>query len=544
MARMISARRRMKAARHLSFARTNLQLCLTQIKSQKVIPQPGYPCETSFSGEGWDNIDSDSAETDTDTDTSDYGTNALTGGSDKARSGKVNIPTNTGSHVSPEEQMGGRKFNPPCEAKQQLEVPEDRDEDLDEDMDEVVLIPTETCVPYEQRTSEMLPPPTPRLSHIELPLPSIESDTANGCGKELPDAFMEEFKGEDSSSNANVDVCPFSMEIDECKDRSTRQTKAVQPDHEEINLSDIPQRVSAQPWWPEVQNLLQRQGCPGSGSPLPARNEIPSLDCVAVHRDGFTRPPMADSKDEDKPKMPAKDPATHATTKENSEQPSRPVLLRTKQIKGAPEHRTPLPNLNRISGLTSVAIHRDDFTESSRAVWKDGPIPEQPPSLRPFNLVPEKNIQEEGSDHTVEHITEDMEGIEEDMLAEYYYVQEAERKLRCRAHNKLDDEHAPCILRVYPYAPSKEEIRGRRPYDAKEILNIRKYRLHLSNWKKHAVWNRSILSTEVKLAPLNNGSGQYMTYMKYHLGRGPTGGNPAKNFWRHCNPRGNGCEAH
>ena len=536
MARMISARRRMKAARHLSFARTNLRLCLTQIKSRKVIPQPCYPCETSFSGEGWDKIDSDAAETDTDMDTSDHGTDVVTGGSDKARSGKVNIPINTGSHLSSEDQIDGRSLNPPCDAKQQMEVSEDRDKDLDEDTDEIVLIPTETCAPYDQRTSETVPPPTPRLSHIELPLPSVESDPANGYKKELPDAFMEESEGGDSSSNAKVEVCPFSMEIDECENRSSRPTKAVQAEPEEVNLSDIPQRVSAQPWWPEVQNLLQKQECPGSGSPLPARNETPSLDCVAVHRDGFTRPPMADLKDEDEPKMPAKNPATHATSKENSEHPSRTVLLSTKQIKGAPEHRTPLPNLNRIPGLTNVAIHRDDFTESSRTVWKDGPVPEQPPSLIPFNLVPEKTIQEEGSDRTVEHITEEMEGIEEDMLAEYYHVQEAERKLRCRAHNKLDREHAQCILRAYPYAPGNEEIRGRRPYDAKEILDIRKYRLHLSNWKKHAVWNKSILSTEVKLAPLNNGSGQYRTYMKYHLGRGPTGGNPAKNVLEALQP--------
>lgn len=71
------------------------------------------------------------------------------------------------------------------------------------------------------------------------------------------------------------------------------------------------------------------------------------------------------------------------------------------------------------------------------------PLPEQPPSLRPFNLVPEKNTQEEGSDRNVEHFTDDMEGIEEDVLAEYYYAQEAERKLRCRTHSQLDHEHAP-----------------------------------------------------------------------------------------------------
>jgi hypothetical protein len=372
----------------------------------------------------------------------------------------------------------------------------------------------------------------------------MESDTTNGCRKGLPDAFMEESKCGDSSSNTNVDVFPFSMEIDACEDRSTRPTKAVHPEPKEVDLSDIPQRVSAQPWWPDFQNLLHRQGCPGSGPLLPARNKTPSLDCIAVHRDGFTKPSMADSKDEDKPKLPAKDPNTHATSTENSEQPSRPGLVSTKQIKGAPECRTPLPNLNRIPGLTSVAIRRDDFTESSRTIWKDDLLPEQPPSLRPCNLVPEKNVQEEGSDRNVEHFTDDMEGIEEDMVAEYHYAQEAERKLLCRPHNQLDHEHAPCILRLNPYVPGNAEIRGRRPYDAKEILNIKEYRFHLPNWKRHAVWNSRILSIEVKLAPPYNVSGQYRTYIKYHLRRGATGGNQAKMFWRHCNPRGNGCEAH
>ncbi|PMD24017.1 hypothetical protein NA56DRAFT_686811 [Hyaloscypha hepaticicola] len=534
MARIVSPTRRMKTARHLLFARTGLRLYLTKIKRRKVVPQPAYPLETSSSREDWDNIDSDSTETDTDTDPSDYGTDVVTCDSDKARSDKVNIPTNTGSNVSSQKQTGGQDFNPPFDAKQQMEVLEDRDENMDEDMNEVVLIPTEIYAPYDQPTSDMVPPPTPGLSHIGLSLPSIESDSANGSRKELPDAFMEESKGGDSLSNANVDVSPFSMEIDECEDRSACPTKAVESEPKEVDRSDIPQRVSAQPWWPDFQNLLQRQGCPGSGPPLPARNETPILDCVAVHRDSFTRPSMADSKDEDKHKLPAKDPATHASSTENSEQPSRPVLMSTKQIKGA--RRTPLPNLNRIPGLTSVAIHRDDSTESSRTVWKDYPLPEQPPSLRPSNLVPEKKAQEEANDRIVEHSTDDMEGIEEDMLAEY--------KLRCRAHSQLDHEHAPCILRLDPYVPGNEEIRGRRPYDAKEILNIRNYRLHLPNWKRHAVWNRSILSIEVKLAPLYNVSGQHRTYMKYHLGRGLTGGDPAKRFWRHCNPRGNGCEAH
>ncbi len=467
MARIVPATKRMKPARHLLFARTNLQLHLTQIKSRKVVPQPAYLAETSSSEEDWDNIDSDSAETDTDTDSSDCGTDVVAGDSDKARSEKVNIPTNT-------DQTGCRNFNPPFGTKQEMEVLKDRDENMDEDKDEVLLIPMEIYAPNDQRTSDMVPPPTPKLSHIELPLPSIESDTAYGCRKELLDAFMEESKGGDSSSNANADVCPFSMEIDECEDRSARPTKAVQPE----------------------------------------------------------------------PKLPAKDPATHATSTENSGQPSRPVLLSTKQIKEGHKRRTPLPNLIRIPGLTSVAINQDDFTETSGTVSKNGHLPEQPPSLRPFNLVLGKNVQEEGTDRTAEPFTDDMESIEEDMLAEYYYAQEAERKFRCRAHDQLNHEHASCILRLNSYAPGNGEIRGRRPYDAKEISNIKRYRLHLANWKKHAVWNRSILSIEVKLAPLNNVSGQYRTYMKYHLGRGPTGGNPAKMFWRHCNPRGNGCEAH
>jgi hypothetical protein len=480
--------------------------------SKKVVPEPVYPPGSPSSSGSDDNIDSDSTETDIYTEPSDHDNDVIMGDAEDAQSGKQNIPTDMASHPSTEEQKTLRLFNSLHDAAEEMDILGVQDEKEDEDMDKGDQIETEMYAYPDPRTSEMVPPPTLRLSHMKLPLPSIKTNTSKNDTKELPGAVMEESEDGDLSNvihlmptngerplfpmdvvsyntsdhkrdttmqdhededralpnTINADVSDSSTEVDTSDIITSNSTDALRQESK-VDLSDIPHRVSEQPWWPEVQKTLRTEGRFKTRTPLPGLNHTPGLGRVAVHRDGSTKTPMT-------------------------------------------EMRGKL------------------FAEQPRAIE-----PTIPTTSTAYSEP------EELPDRALTIFMGDMEKMEEEVLTKFY----AEEKLRCRAHNQLHSEHTDpyLFMRRCRRPLEDEEIREIRPYCAEGIQNIRKYRFNLPKWKKYAVWNRTFLSTEIRLTPLQDESGKYRTCLKFHMGRGPTGGDPSETFWRHCNPYGDGCEA-
>jgi hypothetical protein len=469
--------------------------------SKKVVPEPVYPPGSSSSSESDGNIDSDSTETETDTEPSDHENDVVMGDAEDGNLGKDNVPTEMAGHPSTEEQKTIRNFNPLYDAVEEMEILGVRDEKEDEDMDKVDQIETEAYVYPDPQISEMVPPRTPRLSHVELPLPLIKIDTAEGGTNEIPSAAMEEsgdgdlsnvthlmplfpknvasydnasdhkrditmqdYEDRDGtlSNSINSDVSDSFMQVDTSQAMASNSTDAAPHESEEVDLSDIPHRVSEQPWWPEVQETLRTEGRLKSRIPLPSLNQTLSLGRVAVHRDGFTQFPLAEMRAESLAEL--------------------------------------SPAVERITPITSTAYSK----------------------------------QQEVADRTLTIFMEDMEKMEEEVLTRFY----AEEKLRCRAHNQLHSEHTDpyLFMRRRRRSLSEEEIRGVRPYCLEDIQIIRKYRFKLPRWKRYAVWNRTFLSTETRLTPPQDESGKYGTCLKFHIGRGPTGGDPSKTFLEALRP--------
>jgi hypothetical protein len=111
------------------------------------------------------------------------------------------------------------------------------------------------------------------------------------------------------------------------------------------------------------------------------------------------------------------------------------------------------------------------------------------------------------------------------------------RRIRCRVHNALDAEHhhRSQICRSRPLCVAPVSMREPRPYTKEKIQSIRAERFSMPLWKKHCVWQRSLLVKETRLMPLLNNRRLHKTYSIYHEGKGVTGGDLETARWKYCN---------
>lgn len=505
--RIISPAKRRQAARYLQHARTDIRLHLLQKGKRKAVPEPfSFPFTVEEYND--ENIKSDSSETDSDPVPSDHEGDVLMG--EPSEAGNPHIPLAIANHLSPDEQRAIQHFDFDNSTSVVRDIAEEeQDEENDEDIEEVVLIPTDTYCYPDPQTSEIVPPPTPRLSHMDLPYLSIEIDDPEYHARENRGEMMEESKEGDLSGAALLKAAPnesplvpaetdrgedalradyededlesisdmvigFLDEIDTSV-RDADPIDAVQQKHQKADLADIVYRICQQPWWQKVKDLLKTER---DLEPSAVPEQAPSLPCVGVHH-------------HDRKEGPA--------------------------------------------------------TESNQAA-----LPEQSSALAPdySPLSSENAEQQEVSDDALTFFMQDMERMEAETLARSQAAKDA-RKMRCRRHNALDNQHfwgdhlaEPLRVRIL-VVHGDDEPQKRYPPSSwfHEKQRIKHQRFLMPLWKRHAVWTRTGFCMEIFLVPSENGNGDLELRLKYHEGRGLTGGNPFKTFWRHCDENNNGCEA-
>lgn len=579
MDRTASPANRRRAARYLAHARNELRFHAVKTGRNKIIPQPVFL--EMFGEESDENIDSDSASSsDTDTTLTDPDIDAYMRDAESTQTGRPDISADSASKLSQVEQTHVEHLNFIRDTAERMDLSEDIHGEGDDEAMEAFLYP-------DPIPSELVPPPTPRLSHVDLPFPSIETDTPKGNIRETRD-WMEEceggdlsniihllpangegplFSGEGHLDNNNTghtkdvsiqddedgdvsNASPFSLIID------TSEMDALQPEPEDRDLSGTRGRVrdDKQLWAPMTQNAMQAEASLNNRTQSAFTSQTPGLGCVAVHMDDFTEPRVTD--------LPGEPLSVKATALEEDAPQSMETVLREPEDMGlsdiplpvsGPEVHTasltkgfptnhPLPTaLNQIPGLGCASVHTNNFIGSSMTGVRNELLPEQAPAAEPATHAASSEFteEEEVPDRILELFMEDLEEMEANVLAQA----ETERRLLCRKHKALASNHhytwgspsSPATPRLEKRGITR--MKGQRPYTEKEFQAIRKLRKTLPPWKKHAVWSRSLLCVETRLG------GEWGPFRSFHTGRGPTGGDPRLPYWRRCNYCGNGCKA-
>jgi hypothetical protein len=580
MGRTASPANRRPAARYLAHARNELRFHSVKTGRNKIIPQPVFL--EMLGEESEENIDSDStSSSDTDTTLTDPDIEAYMRDAEGTQTGRPDISEGSASKLSQVEQTRVEHLSFIRDTAERMNLSEDLHGEGDDEAVEAFLYP-------DPITSELVPPPTPRLSHVDLPLPSIETDTPKGKFRETREDWMEECEGGDLSNiihllpancegplfsderhldNNNThhtkdvsmqdeedgdvsNASPFSLTID------TSEMDALQPEPEDRDLSGTQGRVwdGRQLWSPITQNAMQAEAPLSSRTQSAVTSQTPGLGCVASHMDDFTEPCVTDLLGEPFPvKATALEedaPQSMETVPREPEDmglPDTPLPVSGPEVhtasltKGFPKNH-PLPTaLNQIPGLGYASVHTNNFIGSSTTGVRNKLLPEQAPAAEPATHAASSEFteEEEVPDRVLKLFMEDLEEMEANVLAQA----ESERRLLCRKHKALASDHdytwGPLLslatLRLEKRGVTR--MKGQRPYTEKGLQAIRKVRKTLPPWKRHAVWSRSLLSVETRLG------GDWGLFRSFHTGRGPTGGDPSIPYWRHCNYCGNGCKA-
>jgi hypothetical protein len=307
MGSSISFKSQKKAAKHLAFARDRLRSEFMLRGIDRNIPLP--QSLQNFNDEKKDS-DTDSDSTDSEIDSVDHTDDGIIGDEGEAQPRAYTIiPTVVSSQLSLEEQHAIRNFEFVHSTFDNLDLPEGAQgqRDSEEFMEDIAQTQSEgqaTTHTYPNpEASELCPPPTPILSHAELPLPSIEMDTPDNEIKELPDAAMQDWEDGDLSdithtlgtgdhplspaeSNAieniigrmtdavmqdpenrhlldipNPGLPLSSMKIDEPDNTTSETTDAIMEDSEDGDLSHSARLLHDKSWWQEFENWLQDRQC-------------------------------------------------------------------------------------------------------------------------------------------------------------------------------------------------------------------------------------------------------------------------------------------
>lgn len=557
---------RRRAARLLARARIDIRLRLIRVGSKKVVPQPVYPREI-FEEEDYENDDSNSTA-DSDTTLTDPDLDVYMDDGSDVQSGRHNTPMETTSdRLREEEQKDVEHLKYIQNTADIMDVPKDVQDD--EDMD--------TFFYPDPITSEMVPPPTPRLPHVDLPIRSTEDGTINDEINETSDEVMGECEEGDLSSTSHLihaDGEPSNSSMERngltngrktdvsmhgnqdshghphithaaaslSMDTAGSKMNTLQQEPEERDLSDLRRQVwdDEQPWQPTIQDEAQAEESFGNRTSPTGTDQRPG----AIARVGYVDTSEMDALQEGSEEMDLSDIPGRIC-----EQSWWPDVRRVTQTERFSKHLAPPPGLSQIPGLGRIAVHRNNFMRSAMTDSRDESLPElaeQAPAAEPSTRDPSTNAaeQEEVPDRALQLSMENQDKMEAEVMAKA----EADRRLLCRAHGAPASVHythydpkLPVIARLEALGviPVDRE-RKRSEGDNERIRKIRNTRFSLPPWKKHAVWERSLLCTEVKAEPFLDREGQfkegqYREYELYHSGRGPTGGDPFVHFWRRCN---------
>lgn len=554
-------KRQRKAASYLEQKRAILRLRCRLKGIHKQIPEPGEEMERARDPDA------------TNSDSEDTG-NGHMDGSEDTQPRFYNIPPAIASQLSLE-QHAMQNFDFIHTTPEDIELAEkvqnERDvqeeEELMEGIEQTHLgeQSPETYTYPDPRDSEMVPPPTPRLSHAELPLPSIEIDVPDNTTNETRDVVMEESDDEDLSDITHLlrdhaELPRPSIELEESNNATDQSKDTAMQDSDDGDLSNVPdnelslisfetetpvkatdetsdevteESVDAclsniirtmrdQPWWSEVQDWVLNKRWPsllrvGDDFDLPDPNskrqlEVASRISSSAH---CSRSPQR-----------------------NSNLREHVRIWRSGQC--LKDCWLSNPDRKQIASLASVTIHQDGSIESET-------LPEQSPAAEPASPKPTETAK---PDFVLHPALEYIRGYTKSLEAEAQTTRAEDEKTHvlCRAHGAPLSEHVHgsnlCYLpgmRGYVY-PNPASERCRRRFSQQEVHSYKCSRFFDPPWKKFVVWQRSLLAKETRLMPTQNDRGEQRTWTLFHEGAGVTGGDPDHLGFKHCNQCEGLCE--
>ena len=548
-------KRQRMAASYLEQKRAILRLRCRLKGIHKQIPEPGEEMECARDPD------------DTNSDPEDTG-NEHMDSSEDTQPRVYNIPPVIASHLSLEKQHAIQNFDFIHTTPEDIELAErvqnergvQEEEELMEGIEQTHLgeQSPETYTYPDPRDSEMVPPPTPRLSHAELSLPSIEIDVPDSTTNETPDVVMEESDDGDLSDITHLmrdhaELPRPSIESKESNNATDQTKDTAMQDSDDGDLSNVPnnelslisfeaetpvkatnetsdnvteesvdaclsntiQTMRDQPWWSEVQDLVLNKWCPSLlrvgddfGLPDPDSKGQPEVASRISSSPHCSRSPQRKSNLREHVRI------------WRSGQCTKDCWLSN-------------PDRKRIASLASVTIHQDGSIESET-------LPEQSPAAEPASPEPTETAK---PDFVLHPALECIRGYMKFLEAEAQTARAEDKKTQvlCRAHGVPLSEHVHgsnlCYLpgmRSYVY-PNPASERCRRRFSRQEVHSYKCSRFFDPPWKKFAVWQRSLLAKETRLMPTQNDKGEQRTWTLFHEGAGVTSGDPDHLGFKHCN---------
>ena len=486
-----------QAARALAHYRNELRLDLWRMNSRRVIPQPLYPLETfaEESDEAMGSVSDPAVTSDTDTMTVNSENDVSMGEGDTSPE-DVDMPVEDLNHAEHLPLIGATVGR--------MEVSEDvqmEGNDSDEDMD--------TYLYPDPKFSEMIPPPTPRLHHLDLPLPFIDDSETSGVANKTPGAQMDDCEEGDLSNINHLTHAHYELPFPSSKM------------HSRANNGDIDETADTSPFTETDTSETSPGKSLHRNKPNPKDSQIPGLGHVAVDGDESTRYLEVETSERTSSRQPSlldSADAQESTAKKEAERLQKD---------------TSSPALGLIPGLGLVAVHTNTLIASPL----HDAMAEQAPAAESAMLALHSatSDREETPDPVLAQFMEDVEEMEAAVLADA----EAQRKLLCRAHKMVALMHHNSWDPTWPvkerFCMNMKSRAMDRPQTTQEIQGFKNLRKRGALWQRHAVWERSPLCAETKLLPIQDRKGEHRVWHSFHAGKGPTDGDPGLQFWRRCN---------
>lgn len=482
------------------------------MNSGRVVPQPIYPLET-FAEESDETVESPSSSggtADTDATTDDSQNDVLMEDEGDTQQEELDMPVEDPNHTEHLEFIRA--------TAQRLEISEEEqmkdDDSSEEDMD--------TYLYPDPELSEMIPPPTPRLPHADLPLSFIDSNEMNGVVNKAPEVPMDDSEEGDLSNTTHLmpaqrESPRFSWRMYSRAIKSGIDENAGSSPSTEMDISDT-----------STSELLHRM------TPDPVHCQIPGLGLVRTDGAESTRCSMAELSD---------------GTSSGQLSLSKSVDVQESTAMEEANHlqkHTPSTASNQRPSLELVAVHANMLTGSLSGSKRDTLAEQAPAAHSAKSTLGSTTVdREEVPDPVLDQFMEDVEEMEAAVLAKA----DAERRLLCRAHKMPASEHytswPPGLAARLRFGINNNarSIDRDRPQTIQELRELKNRRNREVLWSRHAVWERSLLCAETNLFSIRDPRGEYQTWIWFQPGRGPTGGDPCSQFWRSCNHCGESLNA-
>jgi hypothetical protein len=532
MGSSVSFETQKKAAQHLAFSRDQLRCDLMLRGFDRLVPQPESKLDADGIDED-DDFDSDSNSTDSEPDSSDHMNDVIMDDAGDAQIGIYNIPMAIASRLSFEEQNAVQNFEFVHSIPENMNISEGAQDQREgeEFMEDVAHTQSEersseTCAYPDPEASEMVPPRTPILSHAELPLRSIEFDSPKNDTNETQDDAVQDLEADLSDIThllrmyAELPLSP--VESDSPNTTSNLTTDAEMQDSEDIpDISFPPQSADA-----DATNTTTDQTEDG---------ELPNTSTHLLHgklwwqdfdnrlqvKQYITPPPVNDLFILPYPNSHAQ----HGGRSSDSIQcPLPPGTTEEVECHGT------IPALSESQHLAASGTSSADKNQMPS-------LPEQPSAQEstPPATPTVSGEQDKGDDAVLNMIMEETKTMEAEAEATRAKIEQ--RRTRCRAHNASDPEHYNRLgycRGIRRYAALALSRGDSRLHTRERVQAIRAERFSMPPWKKHCVWQRSLLVKETMVTPLLDHRGEQKTWYICHEGKGMTGGDLHTSRFKYC----------